>query len=202
MFALLASVWLRASSRLTYTSDKFDHHFLVANMFIPLLRTPLARYVPLKASSQLTRRVSPISAALTRSFAAATETKAKKVAPAKANRGKQSKADAKKKNSELKTSFWCSFILVDFCSFASLEKLSPPRHPINSFIRFSAHYHQTHEIKQPIAMTAGDIKRAYEALTPEEKEVCSAVDYFFSNLLNNGRFFYASLRNSFPPNKN
>ena len=67
-------------------------------MFTPLLKTPLAQYIPLNASSQLTRRVFPVSTALTRSFAVATGTNAKKVEAAKANRGKQSKADVKKKN--------------------------------------------------------------------------------------------------------
>jgi hypothetical protein len=98
-------------------------------MFIPLLRTPLARYVPLKASSQLTSRVFPVSAALTRSFSAATKTKtkakaatkaktkakAKAVEPAKAKQGKENKVDGRKKISE-SLNFLLEFVhLVDFC---------------------------------------------------------------------------------------
>jgi hypothetical protein len=186
-------------------------------MFIPLLRTPLARYVPLKASSQLTSRVFPVSAALTRSYSAATKTKtkakaatkpktkakAKAVEPAKAKRGKESKTDGRKKKRE--SPDLLEFVhLVDFCFFASLAIQSPPRQPTNSFIRFSSHYYRTHEIKQPIAVVAGDIKRAYDKLTPEEKEVCSPVDFFCFKLVKQRSlfFFSASLRNTFLPNKN
>ena len=168
-------------------------------MFIPLFRTPLARYAPLKASSQLTRHVSPVSAALTRSYSAATKTKAKTIEPAKAKRGKESKVDGRKKNSESPNLLLEFVHLVDFCFFASQEKPSPPRHPTNSFIRFSAHYYKTHEVKQPIAVAAGDIKRAYDKLTPEEKEVCSPVDFFFvSNLLNGHRFFFCIAQTYLP----
>ena len=86
-------------------------------MFIPLIRTPLARYAPLKASSQLTRHVSPISAALTRSYSAATKTKAKAkaVEPVKAKQGKESKVDGRKKISESLNLLLKSVHLVDFC---------------------------------------------------------------------------------------
>jgi len=64
--------------------------------------------------------------------------------------------------------------LVDFCFFASLVKLPAPKQPANPYIRFSSHYYQTHEVKQPVPFMVGEIKLAYAKLSPEEKKVYSA----------------------------
>ncbi|KIM43705.1 hypothetical protein M413DRAFT_387066 [Hebeloma cylindrosporum] len=142
----------RALPGLTCTSDEFDPHFhplLVTYMFIPLLRTPLARYGPLNASSQLTRRAFPVSAGLTRSFAAATGTKAKKAQPAKAEKakpGKEAKVDGRKRYT---------------------SSLPRPKRPLNAFLRFASHYRQS---EQGAALSVADIAVVYNNLGPEEKE--------------------------------
>jgi len=126
---------------------------------LPLIRTPFARYVPLKPSVQLPNRNFPVSAAATRSFSATTFAQL----PVKAKSADEAAEDAKHKRGRPPRA------KVEAKKKKNSEQ-PPPRQPVNTFIRFIKHYYATHETKQVVSDVASQIKHEYYNLSPEEKK--------------------------------